>query len=755
MLFAILLLAAGTFAFGQEELVEKYCLGCHNSKLKTAGLSLDKLSLEAHPGDWEKVVRRLRARQMPPAPLPRPADAAYEAAIARLETKLDGLPLSLGRTDTFRRLTRAEYRNAIRDLLDLDVDVEALLPPDEASHGFDNMTLGTLSPTLLERYLGAARKISRLALGVPPKSPGGETITLRPDLTQEDHFDGLPIGTRGGTRLNYTFPVDAEYELQIRLARDRNEHVEGLREEHQVEVLIDRERTRLFTVRPPASGGDHSEVDQHLKFRLPIKAGPHELIVTFPKKPNLVLETERQPVAAHFNMDRHPRITPGLYALSILGPYNSKGAVDSPSRRKILACQPNKASEEEGCVRKNLLALTRLAYRRPVTEADLGAPLRFYREARREESFETALEMALRAVLVSPEFLFRVEQAPAGVASGANYRLSALELASRLSFFLWSSIPDEELLSHAERNTLLTPPVLEGQVKRMLADPRSRALTDNFAAQWLYLRNLDSVTPDMRSFVDFDDNLRQAMRRETELFFESVLREDRGLATLLRADYTFLNERLARHYGIPNIYGGHYRRVNLDEASRRGGLLRHGSILTVTSYATRTSPVIRGKWVLDNILGIPPPPPPPNVPSLKENSSLGKQMTLRERLAEHRKNPQCFGCHQLMDPVGFALENYDAVGRWRNSDDIAGGLPDRSQFEGVEGLEKALLKRPELFAATFTEKLLGYSVGRGVEASDAPAVRTIVRQAAGSEYRLTSIILGVVKSPPFQMRRNP
>jgi hypothetical protein len=752
-LIPVLLVAASLWAQtpAEEQLVQRYCLGCHSAKLKTAGLSLESLSIETHPGEWEKVVRRLRARQMPPAPLPRPDEASYQSLVRSLESTLDRSAAAKpnpGRTDTFRRLNRNEYRNAIRDLLALDVDVSSMLPADESSRGFDNMTVGDLSPTLLESYLNAARKISRLAIGIAPKSAGGDTITLRPDLTQEEHFDSLPIGTRGGTTLNHTFPVGAAYDFQIRLARDRNEHVEGLRGSHEVEVLVDNERVKLFTVKPPATG-DHQSVDQHLSFRLPLKAGPHQIAVTFPKQPSLLLETERQPYPAHFNMDRHPRITPALYSLSINGPYQTQGPGDSPSRRRIFTCK----SQDEACAKSILSTLSRRAYRRPVTDRDIAAPLRFFREARSTESFDSSIEMALRAVLVSPEFLFRVEQDPEGVAAHTAYRISDLQLATRLSFFLWSSIPDDELLTAAANDTLHTPSVLDRQVKRMLADPRSRALIDNFAAQWLHLRNLDSVTPDMRGFPDFDDNLRQAFRRETELFFDSVLREDRSILTLLKADYTFLNERLAKHYGIPNIYGGHYRRVTLGQDRLRGGLLRQGSILTVTSYATRTSPVIRGKWILDNILGIPPPPPPPNVPALKENGGIDKALTLRERLAEHRKNPACFGCHQLMDPIGFSMENYDAVGRWRQSDDIAGGLPDGSKFDGIAGLEASLLQRPELFATTFTEKLLSYSLGRGIESYDAASVRKIVRNAGASEYRISSFILGIVASEPFQQRR--
>ena len=741
----------------EDATVRRYCIGCHNAKLNTAGLSLEAHPLAENLGTWEKVVRRLRARQMPPAGLPRPDEATYKSLVTSLESKLDNaaaLKPNPGRTDTFRRLNRTEYRNAIRDLLALDIDVSSLLPADESSHGFDNLTVGDLSPTLLESYLAAARKISRLAIGIAPKSPGGDTITLRPDLTQEEHLDQLPLGTRGGTLLSHTFPVDAEYEFQIRLARDRNEHVEGLRGTHEVEIVLDGERLRVFTVKPPPAGSDHQSVDKLLTVRVPVKAGPHQIGVTFPKQPSVLLETERQPYPVHFNMDRHPRITPALYSVSINGPFTTQGPGDTPSRRRILTCHPTKPNEEAACAKSIFSTLLRRAYRRPVNDADLRAPLRFYQQARTSDSFDGAIEMALRAVLVSPEFLFRVEQDPAGIAASTSYRIPDIQLASRLSFFLWSSIPDDELLDAATRNTLHTPAVLERQVRRLLADPRSRSLIDNFAEQWLYLRNLDSATPDMRGFTDFDDNLRRAFRRETELFFESVLREDRSILTLLSANYTFLNERLAKHYGIPNIYGGHYRRVTLGEDRLRGGLLRQGSVLTVTSYATRTSPVIRGKWILDNILGIPPPPPPPNVPALKESATIGKVLTLRERLAEHRKNPACHGCHQLMDPIGFSLENYDAIGRWRASEDISGGLPDGSKFNGIAGLEKSLLARPELFASTFTEKLLTYSLGRGVETYDAPAVRSIVRQAASSDYRFSSFILGIVSSPPFQSRRS-
>jgi hypothetical protein len=523
--------------------------------------------------------------------------------------------------------------------------------------------------------------------------------------------------------------------------------------------MLDGERVQLFTVKPPPAGNDQSLVDKDLNARVPVKAGPHMVAVAFPKRPSILLETERQPWQAHFNMDRHPRITPALYSISINGPYEPKGPGDTPSRNRIFACRPASTAEEEPCAKRILTTAMRRAYRRPVNDVDLHAPLKFYREARASGSFEDGIEMGLRAVLVSPEFLFRVEQDPAGVAPHSAYRVSNLELASRLSFFLWGSIPDDELLDNAISGKLTKPAVLEQQVRRMLADRRSRALVNNFAEQWLYLRNLASISPDMRLFTDFDDNLRRAFREETELFFESIMREDRSVLDLLNADYTFVNERLAKHYGIPNVYGSRFRRITFDKDSVRGGLLRQGSILTVTSYATRTSPVLRGKWVLDNILGVPPPPPPAKVPALKENTGTGKILSIHERLAQHRDNPACSGCHQLMDPVGFSFENYDAVGRWRTvadnaAVDASGSLPDGSKFVGVSGLQQALLKRPELFARTLTEKLMTYALGRGVESYDAPPIRAVVRDARDHDYKFSSFIVGIVNSPPFQMRRS-
>jgi len=743
--------------------VNKYCVDCHDGEAKKGGLNLDSISREdvpEHTDEWERVVRKLRSRQMPPVGKARPDERTYDAVVAGLAASLDRVALrhpNPGRTETFRRLNRTEYQNAIRDLLDLEIDAGALLPKDEPSHGFDNVTVGDLSPTLLDRYISAAQKISRLAVGAPRRAPGGDTIRIRPDITQEEHVEGLPVGTRGGTLLRYTFPRDGQYDIHIRLARDRNEEIEGLHEQHELELLLDRERVKLFTVAPPP-GHKYEMVDEKLKTRIPVAAGPHQLGVTFLKNPSELMETKRQPYNAHFNMHRHPRLTPAVYQISINGPYDSTGPGDTPSRRRIFVCRPAKPSDEEACAERILTTIMRRAYRRPVTGADLEPPMRFYRSAGAEDGFEAGIEAALSAVLVSPEFLFRVEQDPVGTGPNSAYRLSDLALASRLSFFLWSSIPDDELLETAIRGELHKPKVLDRQVRRMLADSRSRNLVSNFAEQWLYLRNLESLTPDLRLFPDFDDNLRQAFREETELLFETVRREDRSVLDLLKVDYTFLNERLAKHYDVAHIYGSRFRRVALDADTHRGGLLRQGSILAVTSYATRTSPVIRGKWILDNLLGSPPPPPLPNVPALKDNT-VSATLSVRERLSEHRANAACASCHNLMDPVGFALENFDAIGRWRMVEegqpiDASGGLPDGSKFTGVSGLEEGLRKRPELFVGTLTEKLLTFALGRGIEPYDAPAVRKIVRDAQARDFRFSAVILGVANSTPFMMRRS-
>jgi mono/diheme cytochrome c family protein len=786
--------------------VNTYCLSCHNSKTKAGGLGLDELNTQPlgdHWESWEKVARKLRARQMPPQGARQPDHAAHAAALASLETALDSLSSTApnpGRTDTFRRLNRTEYHNAIRDLLALELDTASMLPSDSASYGFDNVTVGNLSPTLLESYVTAAEKISRLAVGRPSLSAGGPTVRIRPDITQEKHIEGLPIGTRGGALVEHEFPLNGEYDITIRLARDRNEHVEGLLEPHEIELMLDGERLNLFKIEPlqmeqPVSAADapsHENLDNHLKMRVPVTAGPHTLAVTFPKKPSLLLETARRPYEAHFNYYRHPRLQPAVYEISIVGPYNAAGAGDTPSRRRVFVCKPARTQDEDACAKKILSTLMRRAYRRPVNDADLTKPFELYQKTKAEDGFDAGIEMGMSAILSAPEFLFRIEKDPSSIVHRPSsivddgrspmadrrstiYAISDVELASRLSFFLWSSIPDDELLDVAARGDLDKPAVLERQVKRMLADARSQNLVTNFASQWLHLRNLDSITPDMRLFPDFDDNLRQSFRQETELLVDSVIRENRSVLDLLRADYTFLNERLAKHYGIPNIYGSRFRRVTFDQpgepaspnraearsaaAERRGGLLRQGSILMLTSYPTRTSPVIRGKWILENVLGVPPPPPPADVPALDDVKMAKRNASVRERLAEHRKNPTCAGCHRLTDPVGFALENYDAVGRWRTLDggepiDPSGTLFDGTAFNGVADLQKAILSHSDMFVTTLSEKLLIFATGRGVEYYDGPALRKILRDARADDYRFSSIVMGIVNSMPFRMRKS-
>ena len=745
--------------------LDRYCVTCHNQKLATAGLKLDEADV-ANPGDgaetWEKVVRKLRTGIMPPPNMPQPPAEDRGALIAYLETSLDKVASAKpnpGRTETIRRLNRTEYQNAIRDLLLVDIDAAALLPPDESGYGFDNVTVGDLPPALLDRYISAAQKISALAIGSTQTSLQSDIVRVPPDVTQEGHVQGLPIGTRGGVSVPYTFPQDGAYDIQIYLARSYSGDIEGLKDPqpHEITLLIDRMPIGGFTIQKPENGDD-SLLDKNLKVRVPVTAGPHQLGVTFLRNSSSLLETARQPFLSRFNERRHPRITPAISQVSITGPYDAKGADDTPSRRRLYVCDPTDARQEEACAKKILSTLMRRAYRRPVSDADVERPMAFYREGRADGNFDAGIGRALSAVLINPEFLFRVEMDPEKAPAGGAYRVSDLELASRLSFFLWSSVPDDALLDAAIRGELRRPDVLERHVRRMLADPRSSNLASNFAGQWLRVRNLTSVDPNVRLYPDFDDNLRQAFRTETELFVDSVVREDRSVLDLLKADYTFLNERLAKHYGIPNVYGSRFRRVTLGRDSNRGGLLRQGSILSVTSYANRTSPVIRGVWVLSNIIGAPPPPPIPNVPALDGN--VPANLPVRERMAAHRSNPVCASCHRTIDPVGFSLENFDAVGRWREMEgdsgaiDVSGDLPGLGNVKGVAGLEEGLLRRPELFAGTLTEKLLTFALGRGVEHYDAPAVRKIVREAQPGGYRFSALILGIVKSTPFQMRRS-
>ncbi len=756
----------------QQALLDQYCATCHNDSLNTGGFSLDPLSVEnvaAHPEAWEKVVRKLRAGAMPPRPRPRPNQQEYDEFRGWLEGELDSAAnanSNAGRTETFHRLSRTEYHNAVRDLFALEVNVDELLPADDTSYGFDNIAgvLG-VSPTLMDRYLSAARKISRLAVASPVPSATAETFRIASDLGQDQRLDGLPFGTRGGVAVQYNFPEDAEYLIEV--LPDGPLRVEA----HQLEISIDGERVELLTVGKSPDDADPRglyvpEVGSQ-QVRVPVTAGPHEVSVTFLRKTAAEPEGLRKLYLRPFTGEGSggdSRYQPYVESVTIAGPYEASGArpvEDTPSRLAIFDCRPATGTEidESNCARAILGRIARRAYRRPLSEEDVDRLMIFYDRGREGAGFDSGIEMALRRLLVSPEFLFRVERDPAGVAADTDYAVSGLELASRLSFFLWSSIPDEELLALAERGTLGNDQVFQAQVERMLADPRSEALVTNFAGQWLTLRNAAAVRPDEDEFPDFGEALRQAFRRETELLFTSILREDRSTLDLLAADYTYVNERLAQHYGIPNVRGSHFRRVALND-SRRGGLLGHGSILTVTSYANRTSPVNRGKWVLENILGNPPPPPPPDVPEL-ETAEGGEALSMREAMAQHRANPVCASCHRVMDPLGLSLENFDAIGRWRDKSDTkqaidsSGELPDGTAFNGPSGLKDALLAHPDRFVTTVAEKIMIYALGRGVEYYDAPAVRAVVREAANDNYRLSALVKGVAMSKPFRMRRSP
>ena len=770
----------------QRDLLDRYCVTCHNGRMRTAGLALDEhdvAAVAAAPAVWETVVRKLQAGAMPPLPRPRPDAATYDRFIAWLETELDRAAAANpdpGRTEAFHRLNRTEYHHAVRDLLDLEIDVAELLPADGASYGFDNIAgvLG-VSPTLLERYLAAARKISRVAVGRPAPSATAEVFRLASDLPQDDWVSGMPFGTRGGGAFRHTFPEDAEYVFEVRLARSAGDNLAVFEVPHTLEVSLDGALARTFTAGgpPPADAPRDSDefrawrdrqrnIDGDWEFRLPVQAGPHELRVTFVRRTAAYTETLRQPYLRPYTSitGGDTRVQPYLGSLTVTGPFAASGGPpveDTPSRRRIFVCRPADGAaeaEETACAHRILSSLARRAYRRPVTSADLDVLLGFFDEGDREGGFDAGIEMALRWLLASPEFVLRVERDPAGVAAGASYAISDLELASRLSFFLWSSIPDDELLDLAAAGRLRDPAELERQTRRMLADERSRALVTSFASQWLYLRNVPAVVPDEDRFPDVGEGLRQAMRRETELFVDSVFREDRNVLDLLTADYTFVNERLARHYGMPRIYGSHFRRVPVAQEARRG-LLGHASILAVTSYPNRTSPVLRGKWVLENLLGTPPALPPPDVPALEETTAGGQALSMREATERHRANPVCASCHRLMDPPGFALEQFDAVGRFRTRTaantpiDASGELPDGTRFDGAAGLRAALAGRPERFVGTLTEKLMTYALGRGLEHYDAPAVRAVTRGAAENDYRFSSLIVGIVKSAPFRMRR--
>jgi hypothetical protein len=662
-------------------------------------------------------------------------------------------------------MSRYEYQNAIRDLLGITLRVEDWLPAEEASHGFDNITVSELPPVLLNRYIAAAQEISRIAMGGSQRTPGGITKRFPADLSQDTHIQGLPLGTRGGGWIEHTFAREGQYEIQVRLARDRDEKVEGLRESIRMDFLVDNARVQSMTIDPP-KGGDHTRVDTNLKAQVSIPAGVHRVAVTFPRTSGSLQEIRRQPFDASFNRHRHPRREPAVYEITIVGPLDVGAAGFPDSRRKlfegILARDVPYPSEWESAkpIATALFErLLRRAYRRPIHPDDLEIPLAFFRKGFVKDGFESGIESALASILVNPNFLLRIEHTPAGASKDTTYALSDVELANRLSFFLWSSIPDDELMQSAIDGTLSNETVLQEQTARMLSDSKAISLVESFADQWLYLRNLDSIHPDLRLFPDFDDNLRQSLRKETELLFASVVHEDRNVLDLIHSSYTFLNDRLARHYRIPNIVGSHFRRVEVSPEWHRGGILRHGSVLTVTSYATRTSPTIRGSWIMKNILGTPAPPPPPNVPTLQEKKASAS-FSLRERLAQHRENPACASCHDLMDPIGFSLENYDAVGRWRTSDDdlaidATGRLPDGTPIHSPDELEAQILERGELFVQAFAEKLLTYALGRGVEWTDGPEIRKIVASSKKQDFRFSSIVQAIVLSQPFRMRTVP
>jgi len=753
--------------------LDRYCVTCHNERLLTGNLALDGIDVEHVGADaevWEKVLQKLRTQAMPPPRRPRPDAATYGAFATWLETALDrtGAEQPNPGRPTIHRLNRLEYTNAIRDLLHLDIDTGTMLPADDLAYGFDNNAdILTVAPGLLERYMSAARRISRLAVGDPTIEADAVRYPLSSLLVQDDRMsEDLPFGSRGGSAVRHHFPLDGEYLVRIGLQGS------GRREPQEIDVRVDGVRRALLRVGNWPEGADPGaarvvEPGEPLLVRFPARAGTHVVSVSFTKRTAVTegMAPSRLPIWT-FSFGRGYVQRMALESLEIEGPFSpdtlgrgSGGEGEAASRRRIFICRPATAEDEGPCADEILGTLARRAFRRPVDAIDLEVLRAFYAEGRAEGNFDTGIQRALESMLVDPEFLFRIERDPAGIDPATPYALSDVELASRLSFFLWSSIPDDELLDAAEAGSLGDPAVLERQVRRMLADEKAGVLVSSFAAQWLHLRRMRTVTPDVNAFPGFDDNLRDALVRETELFVRSQIRDDRSVVDLLDADYTFVNERLARHYGIPNVYGSRFRRVDLPDEERRG-LLGHGSVLTVTSLATRTSPVVRGKWVLENILGTPPPPPPPDVPDLPERADDGTVTSLRARLEAHRANPVCSNCHARMDPLGFALENFDAVGKWRDTGaagtpiDPSGTLPDGTAFDGFPGLRDILLERREEFVTTVAEKLLTYALGRGVEYYDRPAIRAIVRDAAANEYRWSSLILGVARSLPFQMRRS-
>ena len=769
----------------------KYCATCHSAQVHTAGLVIDPAAVthvQTSAEQWEKVIRKLRSNSMPPPGAPRPDGPTYDSVAGYLEMELDrvaaGKP-SAGKLPPLHRLSRTEYQNAVRDLLSLgplpkEMDFSLLLPQDNASSGFDNLAdLLFISPTAMESYLDAAEKISRLAIG-DPAIPEMVNIYRMPDEEQQtSRVEELPFGTRGGLAIHSLFPLDGEYVVKVSL-------VGASPEEQKLEITVDGERVQLATIASgngrggrggagavgrgggkgagaaaalddPAidktrSGGAALNGRKPLEFRIAVKAGPRAIGVTFIERDEVRDEEVLRPRLRSTG----PELA--VETVTVSGPYNAKGSGDTPSRQRIFVCRPVTASEEEPCAQRILLALERRAYRRPVSVADAQTLMPFYKAGRAEGGFDLGIQRAIERLLVSPQFLFRIERDPPGAKPGTSHPVSDLELASRLSFFLWSSIPDDELLDVASQGKLRQPGVLEQQVRRMMDDPRSESLVTNFAEQWLYLRDLDAKKPNEMLFADFDESLRDAFRRETDLFLDSVLRSNRSVLELLSANYTFVNERLAKHYGMPNVHGSEFRRVTFPPGSPRGGLLGQGSILTITAYPNRTSPVNRGKWILENLLSAAPPPPPGDVPALKtEGHDTGKPLTMRDAMIQHRADPACAGCHSRMDPIGFAMEHFDAVGRWRDRDgdspiDASGVFPGGEKFDGVAGLKTALLSHPEEFLSTVSEKLLMYAIGRNVQYFDEPAVRAIMKEGARGNNTFASLVMGVVQSVPFQMR---
>jgi hypothetical protein len=771
-----------------REFVTTYCVSCHNDRLKTGNLALDRADAQQvfnSADTWEKVVVKLRSRSMPPAGNRRPDNATYDAVASWLETELDraaAARVNPGRPANLHRLNRTEYANAVRDLTGIEIDGASMLPPDQQAHGFDtNADALLIAPALLDRYLKAAAKIARLAIGDPTIPPAFERYTAvkgnaneQTWLWQTDRLsEDFPLGSRGGIAVRHYFPVDGDYILKLRLQRTFQDVIRGLNERNQIEIRVDGVRVGLFTLGGGAeleaqAAADYRDVrpgtitngDDALQVRVPMKAGMRTVAATIVKSNDVLPEglgPARIPIWSREG--DVPTVPAYISSLLIGGPYNAQVPKDSPGRSRIFICQPASKADETACATKILARLARRAYRRPSTNEDVQVLLDFYKAARAGGNFDAGIRAALERVLVSPDFLFRIEADPANVAANSVYRISDIELASRLSFFLWSSIPDDQLLDLAIAGKLRDARVLDQQVRRMLADPRARtALVENFFEQWLEIRNVWLLTPDANQhFPWFDDNLRIAFVKEMDLFFDAQLKEDRSIVDLLNADFTFVNEQLARHYGIRGIYGSRFRRVTLVDENR-WGLLGKAAVLSVTSYTTRTSPTIRGKWLLDNILGAPVPPPPPNIPALEASNEGNKPMSVREMLEVHRRNPVCASCHVRMDPLGFSLENFDGIGQWRTRDagtaiDASGVLLDGTKVEGPAALRHALVAQKEQFVKTVTAKLLTYALGREIESSDAPAIRAIVRAAAADNYRWSSTILAIVKSAPFQMRR--